>query len=124
MATSGPFVRLDHLQLAIPADGERRARTFYVDIIGLQETPKPEELAKRGGLWLRSGEIRVHLGIDTDFQPATKAHPAFRCADYDGLLARFATRSIAVVHDELPFDGKRHCYVLDPFGNRIELIEN
>jgi catechol 2,3-dioxygenase-like lactoylglutathione lyase family enzyme len=74
---SGPFLRLDHLQLAIPAGA-----------------------------------------------PATKAHPAFRCADYDGLLKRFASRSVVVVHGEPPFDGKRHCYVLDPFGNRIELIAN
>jgi catechol 2,3-dioxygenase-like lactoylglutathione lyase family enzyme len=124
MASPAPFVRLDHLQLAIPAGGERRARTFYVDIVGLEEIPKPEELKKRGGLWLRSGEINVHLGVDNDFQPATKAHPAFRCSNYDGLLKRFESRSIAVVHDEQPFEGKRHCYVLDPFGNRIELIEN
>lgn len=120
----GPFVRLDHLQLAIPAGGEGRARTFYVDIVGLEEMPKPAELKKRGGLWLRSGEIKVHLGVDREFQPATKAHPAFRCSDYDGLLKRFESRSVAVVHDEQPFEGKRHCYVLDPFGNRIELIEN
>jgi len=123
-ASSGPFVRLDHLQLAIPAGGEGRARTFYVDIVGLEEVPKPEELQRRGGLWLKSGEIKVHLGVDKEFAPATKAHPAFRCADYEGLLKRFASRSVAVVHDEQPFEGKRHCYVLDPFGNRIELIEN
>ncbi len=121
---NGPFVRLDHLQLAIPAGGEGRARTFYVDIVGLEEIPKPDELKKRGGLWLRSGEIKVHLGIDKEFAPATKAHPAFRCSDYDGLLKRFESRSVAVVHAEQPFEGKRHCYVLDPFGNRIELIEN
>ncbi len=119
-----PFVRLDHLQLAIPAGGEGRARTFYVDIVGLEEMPKPAELKKRGGLWLRSGEIKVHLGVDKEFAPATKAHPAFRCADYDGCSNVLRHAPSPSCTTSSPSKAKRHCYVLDPFGNRIELIEN
>ncbi|MFD2223156.1 hypothetical protein ACFSM9_05265, partial [Microvirga arabica] len=42
-------------------------------------------LAKRGGLWLESGEVRIHLGVEADFRPARKAHPAIAVADLDAL---------------------------------------
>jgi catechol 2,3-dioxygenase-like lactoylglutathione lyase family enzyme len=119
-----PFLRLDHVQVAIPQGGEELARAFYVDAFGLEEIAKPEELAARGGLWLRSGDVCVHLGVDRDFHPATKAHPAFQCADYDTLLERLRGRGIEVLDDDNAPDGSRHCYVNDPFGNRLELIED
>ena len=115
--------RLDHVQLAIPAGGEDAARSFYGDVLGLVEVPKPPELAKRGGAWFRSGTVNIHLGVDPAFVPAKKAHPALRCTDYEALLARLAQYGVHVVPDPLPFGGRRHCYVEDPFGNRIELID-
>jgi catechol 2,3-dioxygenase-like lactoylglutathione lyase family enzyme len=120
--SDGPFTRLDHVQLAIPPGEERRAREFYVGVLGLQEVTKPPELAKRGGCWFRSGEVHVHLGTDASFKPATKAHPAFRIADYDRFIETLSERGVRIIADEIPFDGKPHCYFADPFGNRIELI--
>ena len=114
--------RIDHVQLAMPAGGEDRARAFYVDALGLDEIAKPPELAKRGGAWFRSGDVCVHLGVDSDFKPAKKAHPAFRCANYVGLLERLRKHGVEIIPDENLFEGKRHCYVSDSFGNRIELI--
>jgi len=46
-----PVIGLDHVQLAMPANGEVRAREFYGDLLGLTEIPKPPHLARRGGLW-------------------------------------------------------------------------
>jgi aminoglycoside 6'-N-acetyltransferase I len=118
-----PFVRIDHVQLAIPPGEEERARAFYVGILGLEEVPKPPELAKRGGAWFQSGDkVAVHVGIDPKFHPAMKAHVAFRCADYDGSLERLRSRGVPIVPDERRFDGRAHCYIADPFGNRIELV--
>jgi catechol 2,3-dioxygenase-like lactoylglutathione lyase family enzyme len=114
--------RLDHVQVAIPRGGEDRARSFYIDVLGFDELPKPAELAVRGGAWFRSGTITLHLGVDEPFTPATKAHPAFRCDDYVEILERCIARGISVVADPLPYEGRPHSYVSDPFGNRIELI--
>lgn len=108
----------------MPAGGEDRARAFYAGALGLTETPKPSHLAQRGGVWFRSGGVVVHLGVDPDFHAATKAHPAFRCVDYEALLERLEAHGVAVMPDEHPFDGNPHCYVADPFGNRIELISD
>ncbi len=120
--SDGPFARLDHVQLAMPSGGEDRAREFYVGVLGLQEVKKPPELAKRGGCWFSSGDVHVHLGVDTGFRPAKKAHPAFRCVDYDVFIKRLSDLGVRVVPDEIPLDGKAHCYFADPSGNRIELV--
>jgi hypothetical protein len=40
---------LDHVQLAMPAGEEGRARSFYCDVLGLAEEQKPANLAGRGG---------------------------------------------------------------------------
>ena len=82
-----PFTALDHVQLAMPAGEEERARAFYVGVLGMTELPKPAELRGRGGAWFASGAVQLHLGVDGAFVPARKAHPALRCAVY-GALSR------------------------------------
>jgi catechol 2,3-dioxygenase-like lactoylglutathione lyase family enzyme len=116
------FSRLDHVQLAIPAGSESVARKFYVDALGFEEVAKPEELARRGGAWFRTGDVTLQLGVDEPFTPAKKAHPALRCTDYQTLLERLQRHGIVVTPDPLPFEGRPHCYIADPFGNRLELI--
>jgi catechol 2,3-dioxygenase-like lactoylglutathione lyase family enzyme len=118
-----PIYTLDHVQLAMPTGEEDRARAFYVDVLGFEEIPKPEELAKRGGAWFRCGSAAIHLGVDAAFVPAKKAHPALRSANYRRLLERLARHGVSIAPDALPLDGKAHAYIEDPFGNRIELIE-
>lgn len=113
---------LDHVQLAMPAGQEDAARKFYAGVLGLTEIPKPPNLAKRGGVWFEGGTLRVHLGVEAEFRPAKKAHPAFLVEEL-GALAEYLTRAgVAVVTDE-PLEGYERIYVADPFGNRIELLE-
>ena len=113
---------LDHVQLAMPFGGEDEARDFYEGLLGIPEVPKPPHLAKRGGCWFESGVIKVHLGMEADFRPARKAHPAFRVADLVVLAKRLAEVGFSVTEDE-PLAGFDRCYVDDSFGNRIELME-
>ncbi|MGA2413517.1 MAG: VOC family protein [Candidatus Sulfotelmatobacter sp.] len=115
------FTNIDHVQLAMPADGETRARAFYSEILGMIEVPKPPALARRGGCWFESGGVQLHLGIEADFRPAKKAHPALRCRDYLGLSQRLRDAGIEITESrDIP--GVRRCHVHDPFGNRIEFI--
>jgi catechol 2,3-dioxygenase-like lactoylglutathione lyase family enzyme len=116
-------VGIDHVQLACPPGGEPAGRAFYAGVLGLTEVPKPEPLAARGGCWFRGDGFEVHLGVEVDFRPARKAHPALLAADLDGLAAALAGADHAVTwSDELP--GVRRFYVDDPFGNRLELVES
>jgi catechol 2,3-dioxygenase-like lactoylglutathione lyase family enzyme len=114
---------LDHVQLAMPPGAEAAAEAFYAGILGFEVKPKPEPLAARGGRWFVQGEVQVHLGIEADFRPAGKAHPALRVAGFDDLIAALDAAGWAWRPDhELP--GVRRIYVADPFGNRIELIDD
>ncbi len=85
-----PFLRLDHVQLAMPSGQEGAARAFYGDLLGMRELVKPEALQPRGNCWFASGEVQLHLGVEADFRPAKKAHPALRCAGYEALLRRLS----------------------------------
>jgi catechol 2,3-dioxygenase-like lactoylglutathione lyase family enzyme len=116
------LVALDHVQLAMPAGGEARAEAFYSGLLGFVRQPKPEPLASRGGCWFAAGPVALHLGVEADFRPARKAHPALVVEDLDALVRRLAGAGLDVRPDEdLP--GVRRCYVDDPFGNRVELID-
>jgi catechol 2,3-dioxygenase-like lactoylglutathione lyase family enzyme len=112
--------RLDHVQLAMPAGGEALARAFYQGILEIPEVPKPPELAARGGCWFERGELKLHLGVEADFRPARKAHPALIVAELSGLCERLRASGHTLTPDPLP--GPVRVYVADPFGNRIELI--
>jgi len=119
---NGPFSAVDHVQLAMPRGEEERARAFYVGVLGMLELPKPPNLALRGGCWFASGDVQIHLGVEEDFRPARKAHPGLRCRNYDAFLGHLRISGVELREDdELP--GTRRAYVYDPFGNRLELLE-
>ena len=113
---------LDHVQLAMPAGQEEQARAFYEGLLGLAWMPKPENLARRGGCWFGDDQVKVHLGVEQDFRPARKAHPALVVEDLEALCRTLGDAGHEVRFDEEMSDVRR-CYVDDPFGNRIELIE-
>ena len=117
-----PITALHHVQLAMPPGREDEARAFYVGVLGFEEVPKPANLVGRGGLWLRSGSADVHLGIEKDFRPAKKAHPALLVDDLGALMRRCEKLGCLLPVDE-PLAGYERAYVADPFGNRIELLQ-
>lgn len=113
---------LDHVQLAMPVGAEDLAHHFYSGLLGIPEVPKPPHLAKRGGCWFERGALKVHLGVEHEFRPARKAHPAFKVKDLPALIDRLRGGDITIDEDE-PLPGFYRCYISDPFGNRIELLE-
>jgi catechol 2,3-dioxygenase-like lactoylglutathione lyase family enzyme len=116
------LVAVDHVQLAMPSGQEDEATAFYSGILGLDRQPKPPVLAARGGCWFSNGAVALHLGVEEDFRPARKAHPAVLVQGLDGLSSVLTDAGYAVrFDDDVP--GVRRCYVDDPFGNRIELVE-
>jgi catechol 2,3-dioxygenase-like lactoylglutathione lyase family enzyme len=106
----------------MPAGGEDEAVAFYEGLLGIPRVPKPAHLAARGGCWFESDRVKVHLGVDADFRPARKAHPAFLVDDVQRLARRLVAAGVDVVDDE-PLEGFDRVYVHDPFGNRIELLQ-
>jgi catechol 2,3-dioxygenase-like lactoylglutathione lyase family enzyme len=116
------YLAYEHVLLSIPAGEERRARKFYVDVLGFTEVVRPESLGGTGGGWFRAGTINLHLGSETNFTPARLAHPALLVSDLAPLIARCEAAGHPTKRAEkLP--GFNRVHVHDPFGNRIELME-
>lgn len=110
-----------HIQVAIPAGGEDRARGFYRDLLGLTEIDKPASLHSLGGVWFSTGTIDLHLGVEANFAPAKKAHVAYQVADLAAVAEAMTHAGFAVIPDDrLP--GFDRFYTEDPFGNRVEIL--
>ena len=112
---------IEHVQLAMPAGQENAARRFYSGLLEIPEVPKPPDLARRGGVWFENNRVKLHLGVEADFRPARKAHPALIVRNLSELVLRLRTAGVEVVEAE-PLPGYDHVYIADPFGNRIELM--
>ena len=117
-----PILAIDHILLTMPPGRQADARKFYGEALGLAEIDKPEALERRGGCWFQRGSVVVHLGVEADFRPARKAHPAFLVDDFAALRAVLIAASHRVTEDA-PIEGYARFFVDDPFGNRIELMQ-
>jgi catechol 2,3-dioxygenase-like lactoylglutathione lyase family enzyme len=113
---------LDHVQVAAPPGCEAEARAFYGGLLGLPELEKPPPLAARGGAWFACGAQQLHVGVQEDFTPAAKAHPALAVDSarrLDGLAERLRLAGSPVRWDDA-IPGR--FYTEDPWGNRLELL--
>ena len=116
------YLGIDHVRLAAPPGCEAAARKFYVEVLGMTELTKPAALQPRGGIWLQCGMHQVHIGVQVDFTPATKAHPAIRVLDMTALRSRLQANRIELIEDEA-VPGLDRVYLHDPVGNRLEFVE-
>jgi catechol 2,3-dioxygenase-like lactoylglutathione lyase family enzyme len=114
---------IDHIQLAMPKGGEAEMRKFYGETLGLIELPKPPNLAARGGGWFQCGAIQLHLGVESEFRPAKKAHPALLVRNLAALSAVLQAAGCELKYDTEPIEGFERVFTADPFGNRIELLQ-
>ncbi|PWW06556.1 glyoxalase/bleomycin resistance protein/dioxygenase superfamily protein [Paenibacillus cellulosilyticus] len=118
------FAGIDHVQLAAPEGCEAEARVFFTGLLGWQVLPKPEPLQARGGVWFQCGSHQVHIGVQKDFTPATKAHPAFQVNNIEALREHVLQQGVQVIDDNARLDENiKRFYMTDPFGNRLEFLE-
>jgi catechol 2,3-dioxygenase-like lactoylglutathione lyase family enzyme/ketosteroid isomerase-like protein len=117
------LIGIDHVQVAGPPGCEEQARRFYSGVLGLAEVEKPGALWGRGGVWFTLGRQQLHVGVEEQFAPARKAHPAIRVAarQLSGLARRLAQAGAPVTWDGA-IPRTRRFYTEDPWGNRLELV--
>jgi catechol 2,3-dioxygenase-like lactoylglutathione lyase family enzyme len=115
------ILRVDHVQLSMPAGQDAAAREFFAGVLGLREVEKPAALKVNGGLWFDAGHFMVHLGVE-EISALSKHHPAF---EVDSLSAARTALEAAgrKIHEETPIPGFARFSFRDPFGNRIELLQ-
>jgi len=115
-------MRLDHVQVSCPPGGEEVARAFYRDALGMTELEKPPLLAARGGCWFKAGTAEVHVGVEENFSPALKAHPALAVDDLDALAEALQGKGYPVKWDNDTIPGRRRFHTADGHGNRVEIV--
>jgi len=116
------IARIDHIQLAAPKGCEPAAREFYGSILGLAEIEKPASLRGRGGCWFQCGDQQLHIGVESPFQPAKKAHPAFAVTELAKLRESLIAHAVKITEDDSLPDTRRF-FADDPWGNRLEFLE-
>ena len=117
------ILALHHAQITIPKGAEDEARKFYCELLGLAELPKPEELGGRGGFWLAVGDLQVHVGTEDDVdRELTKAHVAYLVDDVDKWRGTLSEAGVRII-DGIPIPGYRRFEFRDPFGNRVEFLQ-
>jgi catechol 2,3-dioxygenase-like lactoylglutathione lyase family enzyme len=114
---------IHHVQLTVPNGAEEEARRFYCRVLGLPEIQKPASPTGRGGFWLQAGDREVHIGVEDGVNRyATKAHIAYEVSILEEWKLKIATLGIEVI-ESIPLSGHDRFEFRDPFGNRVEFIQ-
>ncbi len=114
---------LHHAQITIPKGAEEEGRKFYCDVLNLPEIEKPESLRDRGGFWLKAGEKEVHIGTESGFdRTKTKAHIAYQVNDLSYWRTVLEENDVKIF-DSVPIPHFVRFEFRDPFGNRVEMIQ-
>lgn len=115
----------------MPKGAEQQARLFYGEALGLIEVEKPPSLTGRGGCWFRAFEgssvvAEIHLGVESGFSPAHKAHPGLVVAStsaLEDLANKISSSGFELSWAERhTFEGYERFHCRDPFGNRVEVL--
>jgi catechol 2,3-dioxygenase-like lactoylglutathione lyase family enzyme len=116
---------IHHVQITVPKgmDAEAKARAFYCGVLGLPEIEKPDSLKGRGGFWLQVGDRQVHVGTEDGFdRRTTKSHIAYQVDDVAAWRVRLSANGIEP-DNSIPIPGYDRFELRDPFGNRVEMIQ-
>jgi catechol 2,3-dioxygenase-like lactoylglutathione lyase family enzyme len=111
---------VDHVQLPLPLGGSAQARVFYERLLGLRELRDPT-LDRPGALHYALGWGRLDLSEGIYAGVAPQAHLALRVVGLATIVRRLRQAGVAV--DDSPMLDAERAFVVDPFGNRLELIE-
>jgi catechol 2,3-dioxygenase-like lactoylglutathione lyase family enzyme len=115
-------MKIHHVAITIPKDGEQTARNFYCNILGLREIEKPESLRDRGGFWLQLDGSQIHVSIEDGVdRMKTKAHVAFEVRNLEEIKKSIIECGLKPL-DGISIPGFDRFEFRDPFGNRWECL--
>jgi catechol 2,3-dioxygenase-like lactoylglutathione lyase family enzyme len=114
-------VRLQHVSIAIPADGAGEARAFYGGVLGLEERDVLPKLDPAGFIWYRvGGDLELHLMLTGERPPEGPHFCLAVDGDLDELRRRLEDAGVET-RDGTELVGRPRFTCRDPFGNLIEL---
>jgi len=114
------FKRVDHIHIAVAPERLEEAKGFYTEIIGLELIDRPNHLFTTKGYWFNIGDVQLHIGVEAVL-PVSTRHTAFEVEDVDAAFKYLSGRVQLLEEPIIP--GRSRFAFLDPFGNRIELLQ-
>ncbi len=118
------FVKVNHVNVTVPAALEAAAKHFYAGVLGLPEIPKPAGTRQNMGAWYDLGGPQLHLSIEDGVQhELSDAHVCYQVADIAAAKLQFETAAVAIIPDPRPPKGYSRFFVRDPGGNLIEITQ-
>lgn len=112
------FKRLDHILICIPEGTTEQARSFYRDVLHLEEIPGNHP---SGAIWFSIADIQLHIREEAGGNQS-KRHPAFEVTNLDEAKQELERDGLAIEYSS-EIDGRQRFFFRDPFGNRIELVQ-
>ncbi|GAA4099557.1 VOC family protein [Mucilaginibacter panaciglaebae] len=115
------FKRADHINICVAPRQLEAARDFYANVLGLKPIPRPDHVFDTPGYWFLIGDIELHIGVE---QPVglTFRHTAFEVSNLSAVRGHLEANGIAICEEPV-IKGRNRFTFLDPFGNRMELLE-
>jgi len=114
------FTRANHIHICCPPEKLEEARLFYAGVMGLQEITRPG-VFPNAGHWFKIGDIELHIGVEEP-HPITIRHSAFEVTDLSASRAQLEKHGVKI-NEEPIIPGRIRFSFLDPFGNRMELMQ-
>lgn len=115
------FKRIDHIHICVPPGQLDEARAFYTGVIGLELIERPDHLFNSPGYWLTAGNIELHIGVEP-YIGRTIRHSAFEVEDIAEARRVLEENDIEFIAEPV-IPGRERFAFLDPFGNRMELLQ-
>jgi catechol 2,3-dioxygenase-like lactoylglutathione lyase family enzyme len=115
------FIRADHIHICVPAERLEEAKAFYTTVMGLEQIYRPDDIFNNAGYWFNIGDIQLHIGVEPALQRSAR-HTAFEVADIAAARALLTENQIEITEEPV-IPGRNRFAFIDPFGNRMELLQ-
>ena len=115
------FKRVDHFHICVPGERLEEAKYFYTKVIGLELIERTDHLFSSPGYWLNIGNVQLHIGVEP-ILPHSIRHTAMEVLDVDVARNHLEYNGVEIIEEPV-MPGRRRFAFIDPFGNRMELLQ-
>jgi len=115
------FKRVDHFHVCVPPERLEEARLFYSGVIGLEQIERPDHLFSSGGYWFNIGDAQLHVGVEAPLRRSIR-HTAVEVFDVTDARRHLESQGVEIVEEPV-IPGRERFAFIDPFGNRMELLQ-
>jgi catechol 2,3-dioxygenase-like lactoylglutathione lyase family enzyme len=127
------FRRLHHITINAPSGEQKKIRWFYGSLLGLDEVPIPDQLGQLYEIvWFKLFDYLLHIECINNFVKPNEnyengtilpgRHIALEVKNI-GEVRKTLKEAQVEIREAVTLLDRDRFYILDPFGNFIEIIE-